>query len=486
MAEKNLKSQVLSGMFWRFGERICAQLVTFIVSIVLARILSPEHYGTVTLLTIFITIANVFVSDGFGKALIQKKNVTDLDYSSVFYFNMIFSWVVYLIIFLIAPLVADFYDNSILTPALRVLALKIPLAGINSIQHAYVSKHMMFRRFFWSTLIGTIISAGVGIVMALTGFGVWALVAQYLTNSFIDTVVLWFTVKWRPKKMFNLKSVTGLLGFGWKILMTSLINTLYENLRNLLIGKFYSKEDLAFYSRGTSYPILIINNVNTTISSVLFPAMSKIQDDKMRLKQSMRKSISMSTFILFPLMMGLSAIADPIVRLMLTEKWLPCVPYLRIACVYLSFYPINIANLQAIMAVGKSDVYLKLNIVKKVIGLVLLLVSLPFGVTAIAASEILVAIFAVLTNVSANKKLLDYSLIDLLKDIGKNLIISLIMFVTVYAFERFVSIYIGNLILSIIIEIALGGLVYIAFARLFKSEDLNYILSTLKKKQNKK
>lgn len=485
MEEKNLKSQVMSGMFWRFGERICAQVVTFVVSIVLARILSPEHYGAVSLLMIFITIANVFVSEGFGKALIQKKDVTDLDYSSVFYFNVIFSWVVYLLIFLAAPFIAAFYDNSILSPTLRVMALKIPLAGINSIQHAYVSKNMMFRRFFWSTLIGTIISAVVGIVMALTGFGVWALVAQYLTNSLIDTVVLWFTVKWRPKKMFNIRSVAGLLSFGWKILSTSLINTLYEDLRSLLIGKFYSQNDLAFYSKGIHYPKLIINNVNTSISSVLFPAMSKIQNDKQRLKQNMSRSISMSTFILFPLLFGLAAAADPLIELILTEKWMPCVPYLRIACVYMSLYPINIANLQAIMAVGRGDVYLKLNILKKVIGLILLLVSLPFGVTAIAASEILVAAFAVLTNASANKKLLDYSLIDLLSDIGKNLIMSLIMFVSVFAFEKFVSVYIGNLLLSIIIEVILGGLIYISLAKIFKSEDFKYILTTFKKKLKK-
>lgn len=485
MAEKSLKSQVMSGMFWRFGERICAQLVTFIVSIVLARILSPEHYGAVALLMIFITIANVFVSEGFGKALIQKKDVTDQDYSSVFYFNIIFSWVVYFIIFLSAPFVADFYDNQILSPTLRVMALKIPLAGINSIQHAYVSKNMMFRRFFWSTLIGTIISAGVGIVMALTGFGVWALVAQYLANSLIDTIVLWFTVKWRPKKIFNIRSVTGLLSFGWKILFSSLINTLYENLRSLLIGKFYSQNDLAFYSKGIHYPKLIINNVNTSISSVLFPAMSKIQNDKERLKNSMSRSISMSTFILFPLLMGLAAVADPLIELILTEKWLPCVPYLRIACVYMSLYPINIANLQAIMAVGKSDVYLKLNILKKVIGIVLLLVSLPFGVTAVAASEIFVAILAVLTNASANKKLLGYSLLDLLKDIGKNLCMSLIMFGLVYAFESLVAEFIGNLVISIMIEVVLGAALYIALARLFKSNDMSYVLAVLKKKRGK-
>lgn len=481
MSEKNLKQQVLSGMFWRFGERICAQLVTFVVSIVLARILDPAHYGVISLLTIFITIANVFVTDGFGKALIQKKDVTDVDYSSVFYFNILFSLLIYWIIFLIAPLVASFYENETLIPTLRVLALRIPLAGINSVQQAYVSRHMLFRRFFWATLIGTVISAVVGIVMALQGYGVWALVVQYLTNSFIDTLVLWFTVKWRPHKTFNFRRLLVLLDFGWKILLTSLINTAYENIRSLLIGKFYSSEDLAYYTKGTSYPILIINNINTSISSVLFPALSKIQDDKERLKQSVRRSISISTFIIFPLMMGLAAIATNLVKVMLTDKWIFCVPYLRIACVYLSFYPINITNLQAIMAVSRSDIYLKLNIIKKVIGIVLLVISIPFGVTVIASSEILVALLAVVTNISANKKLLNYTFQDLLHDIGGNLMISLFMFLIVFLFERYISIYFSSLILSIVIEVALGGAVYILLAKLLKFQELEYITNTIKK-----
>ena len=463
MGEEALKKQVLSSVFWRFGERICAQLVTFIVSIILARILEPSHYGVVSLLTIFITIANVFVTDGFGKALIQKKDVDNSDYSTVFFFNILFSWLVYFIIFLSAKFVADFYHNDILTPVLRVLALRIPLAGINSVQQAYVSRHMMFKKFFLATLIGTLISAVVGIAMALYGFGVWALVAQYLTNSLIDTLMLWFTIKWRPQKVFHLKRLF--------------------YLRSLVIGKFYSNEDLAYYTKGTSYPVLIINNVNTVISSVLFPALSKLQDDKKRLKQGMRRSITVSTFLIFPLMMGLAAISTNLVKVMLTDKWLFCVPYLKIACIYLSLYPINIANLQAIMAVGRSDIYLKLNFIKKAIGLILLFASIPFGVTVIVSSEIIVALLAVITNVRTNRKIMKYSFGELIQDIGKNLVLSLLMFAVITVFDRLISIYIESLIICIVIEIILGGFIYLSLAKLFKSEELHYIMSTIIKQK---
>lgn len=483
MQDKSLQKKVMSGMFWRFGERICAQLVTFLVSVVLARILDPSHYGVISLVTIFITIANVFVTDSFGKALIQKKEADSCDYSSVFYFNIIFSWVVYFIIFVLAPLVSKFYNEPILTPTLRVLALKLPLAGINSVQQAYVSKNMLFKRFFWSTLIGTVVSGVVGIAMAIAGMGVWALVGQYLTNSTMDTLVLWVTVKWRPTKEWSWGRLKKLLTFGWKILFTSLINSVYDNLRSLIIGKAYTSTDLAYYTKGIHYPNLIITNVNTSISSVLFPAMSTMQDDRVRLKQSVRKSISISTYIIFPLMAGLAAIAPNLIAWMLTEKWLPCVPYLRIACVYLALYPINITNLQAIMAVGKSDVYLKLNIIKKVIGIICVILSLPLGVEIFAASEIIVGITAVTTNITANKKLLGYTGWDLWNDISKSLIFSLIMVGSIIALDHCMDELISSYLIKMIIEIIAGGLIYVVSSYLMHSKEFMYIMNILKKKK---
>lgn len=482
MEEKSFKAKVLSGVIWRFGERICAQLVTFIVSIVLARLLSPTDYGVISLITIFITVANVFVTDGFGKALIQKKDADNKDFSTVFYFNIFFSWLVYGLIFVVAPFVAAFYKEPILGPVLRVLALKIPIAGINSIQQAYVSRNMLFKRFFWSTIIGTVISAFVGIIMALKGYGVWALVVQYLSNSLIDTMVLWNTVKWRPQLVFEFSRLKDLLQFGWKILLTSLINSVYDNLRSLIIGKRYTSADLAYYTKGIHYPNLIIVNVNTAISSVLFSAMSKLQNDKEKLKQNLRRSISLSTYVIFPLMMGLAAIAPALIKYMLTDKWLLCVPFLRIACVYLALYPINIANLQAIMAVGRSDLFLKLNIIKKAIGIICILVSAPFGVYAMAGSEIVVGLAAVFTNVSTNMKLFQYSLTDLLKDIEKNLIMAVLMYGSIIIFGEIITNIITSEIVILLCQVCLGVLVYLVLSLVFKSKEFSSILGIVKEK----
>ena len=275
-------NKVLSGLFWKFGERISAQLVTFIVSIVLARLLSPDDYGNIALVTVFITIANVFVVNGFGSALIQKQEADNVDFSSVFYANIVFSCILYVIIFLVSPVVADFYASPILCPVLRVLGLRIPVAAINSVQQAYVSRHMLFKKFFFSTLFGTLLSGVVGCVMAYMGFGIWALVAQYLVNTSVDTIVLWFTVRWRPDFVFSFSRVKVLLSYGWKLLLSGLLDTGYTQLRSLIIGKKYTSADLAYYNRGQQYPQLVVTNINTSISSVLFPAISKCQDDLSR------------------------------------------------------------------------------------------------------------------------------------------------------------------------------------------------------------
>lgn len=478
--EKSLKDKVVFGMMWRFMERILAQLVTFVVSIILARLLTPSHYGTISLTTIFISIANVFVVDGLGKALIQKKEADNIDFSTTFYANIIFSIFLYIIVFTISPVIAKFYKEPVLTPVLRVLALRIPLAAINSIQQAYISRNMQFKRYFWATLLGTLSSAVVGICMAIRGYGVWALVAQYLTNSFIDTVILWFTVKWRPDFVFDFNRLKNFFGFGMHILFTSLFNTFYDNIRSLVIGKFYTITDLAHYNRGQNYPKLIIDNVNITIGAVLYPAFSKMQDNKIRMKEALRKTISSCSFIIFPLMYGLFAIAPDIVKLMLTDKWMPCVPFLRIACIYFSLYHINTANLQALIALGESKIYVKLNIYKKVIGIILLLISMPFGVFYMALSEIITGLFAVLTNININKKYLDYTLSELLKDIGNSFLLSVIMCIIIIFIDTILLKICNILIVIITIKIILGVVIYFGMAYFFKINELYTILSILK------
>ena len=410
------KKSVIGNFIWRFAERCGAQLVTFIVSIALARILDPKDYGTIALVTVFTTILQVFVDSGLGTALIQKKDADDLDFSSVFYFNFIVCIILYVGMFIAAPYIALFYKDTTLTPVIRVISLTIVISGVKGIQQAYVSKNMLFKRFFFSTIGGTIFSAVLGIAMAYMGYGVWALVAQQLSNTAIDTLILWLTVKWRPKKMFSYERLKGLFSFGWKLLISSLLDTAYNNLRNLIIGKLYSSSDLAFYNQGEKFPKVIVMNINASIDSVLLPTMSVEQDNPERIKQMTRRAIKTSTYVMAPLMMGLAFCAEPIVRLVLTDKWIFCIPFLRIFCITYMFWPVHTANLNAINAMGRSDWFLRLEIIKKIVGLAILLSTMWFGVMAMAYSLLLSSVLSQIINSWPNRKLLKYGYLEQVRD----------------------------------------------------------------------
>lgn len=474
----------IDNFIWRFAERCGAQLVTFIVSIVLARILTPEDYGVVALATVFTSILQVFVDSGLGTALIQKKNADDLDFSSVFYFNFVVCIVLYIIMFFTAPFISVFYNDSSLTSIVRVASLTIVISGVKGIQQAYVSRNMLFKRFFFATLGGTIFSAFIGIGLAYAGFGVWAIVAQQLSNTAIDTLILWITVKWRPKKMFSIKRLKELLNFGWKLLVSSLFNTVYNNLRNLIIGKYYSSADLAYYNQGDKFPNLIVTNINSSIDSVLLPTLSSAQDEKNRVKSMTRRAIKTSTYIMAPLMMGLAFCATPIVRLILTEKWMPCVPYLQIFCITYMFWPIHTANLNAINAMGRSDYFLKLEIVKKAIGMLLLLSTMHFGVMVMAYSLLVTTVTSMIINSWPNKNLLGYSLKEQIIDIFPGIFLALLMGLAI-SLVRLLAL---PDIVTLAFQIPLGAVIYIGLSYVFKIEPFEYLLNMVKstlKKQTK-
>ena len=473
---KKPNKSIVGNLFWKFGERISAQLVTFIISIVLARLLTPSDYGVIAIVNIFIAIANVFVVSGFGNSLIQKKDADETDFSTVFYFNMFFGFLLYGILFLIAPIVADFYNLPILSPILRVLGLRIIVASVNNIQHAYVAKKMLFKRFFWSTLGGTLASAVVGIVMAYNGFGVWSLVGQYLTNTVTDTIVLWFTVKWRPKLLFSFKRLGELFSFGWKLLCSALLDTGYDELRSLVIGKMYTSADLAFYNKGKSFPNLIVNNINTSIQSVLFPAMANVQDKKEQVKSMVRRSIRISSYIMLPLMVGLTLVAEPFIKLLLTDKWLPCVPYVRIVCLTYALRPIQTSNLQAIKALGRSDVFLKLEVIKKIMSITVLACVARLGVLAIAISGLFTAIVSSVINSYPNKELIGYRYFEQMKDLLKP-IIPLVAMSLVVLMTGLIEI---NVLSLLILQIVLGMSTYIVFSAITKNEEFMYVLGIIK------
>lgn len=473
---ENIKNSVFSNLIWRFAERCGAQLVAFIVSIILARLLDPEAYGTIALITVFTTIFQVFVDSGFGNALIQKKDADDLDFSTVFYTNICFCIILYIIVFLISPYIARFYNNTSLVLLIRVLSLTIVISGVKNVQQAYVSKKMIFKKFFFATIFGTIMAAVVGIIMALNGFGVWALIAQQLTNLTIDTFVLWITVKWRPKLIFSFHRLKILFSYAWKLLVSSLIENVYANIRQLLIGKIYSSNELAYFNRGKQFPNFIMNNINNSIDSVLLPTMSKVQDDKKRIKQMTRKSIMISTYIMAPLMVGLAGASKNIVLIVLTEKWLECVPYLCVFCISFMFYPVHTANLNAIKAMGRSDIFLKLEIIKKIIGIILLIVTIRISVFAMALSLLLECIVSQIINSFPNKRLLNYSYIEQLKDIMPNIVLAIIMGEIIYLIN-FIN---CNIVLKLIIQIFVGMIIYILESVIFKLETFDYLRQIIK------
>ena len=474
----SLKSKVMSGLIWTFGERIIAQSVSFIVSIILARILLPEEYGVVSIILVFINLANVFVANGFGESLVRKQDSNEEDFSTIFFCSFIFSWFLYFILFIAAPYIADFYNQKLLTMLLRVLALKIPISSISTIQHAYVSKHMIFKKFFFSTLGGTLISGIIGVVMAYAGFGAWALVAQYLVNTSIDTMVLFITVPWRPRLIFNKRSAKTLVNYGWKLTASSLINEIYSELRSLIIGRVYTSADLAYYNRGNQFPSLIITNIDTAIGKVVFPAMTTVSADRNRLKQLSRRAMKTTSYTIFPMLAGLMMVADPLIKLLLTDKWLFCVPFLQCSCVYYMCQPIQTTNWQIIKAIGRSDLCLKLEAIKKVIGVSIILITMNYGVLAIALGNAAFGVISMIINILPNRKLIGYSAWEQIKDLMPAIVLSGIMCAIVKA----VSLIDVGIVCDLILQVVSGGLAYLLLSYILKVDSFMYLLDIARSK----
>lgn len=474
--QNNLKTKTIAGIFWAFAERAGAHIVSFIISILLARLLMPDDYGVIAIVLAFINICDVFVNNSFAVALVQKKEADEVDFSSVFYFNITFSTLLYCALFFFAPYIANFYDMEILAPVIRVLSIRIIFSAANSVQKAKVSRTLQFKKFFLSTLCGTLFSAVIGIAWAYMGYGVWALVAQYLSNAIINTIVLFVTVKWTPKLHFSLSKLKTLFNYGWKILVAGLISVLYEDFRSLYIGKLYSTDDLAYYTRGKQFPHLIVDNVNSSIASVFFPVISKNQGDIIAAKAIVRRAIKTSSYILTPLMFGLIAVAEPLVVLLLTEKWSPCIPFLRILCVNCALMPLLTTNLQTINALGRSDIALKLEIGEKSLGIILILVFARISIVAMAWVGILLALIAWIAYMLVNKKLLNYGVKEQVKDVLPTWILSFVMMMGAMS--------VALLNLSVVMEFGLmilvGMLIYVSLSYVFKIESFNYILRTIK------
>lgn len=475
-------TKVASNFLWRFFERFGAQLLNIVVGIILARKLGPGPSGQIAVVLAVINILRVFADSGMANALIQKKDPDDLDFSSVFYFNLGFSLLLYLGLFLAAPKIAVFYHEDSYVAILRVLGLLVVISGLYNVQLAYVSKTMQFKRFFFATLGGTVFSGSLSIAMVYLGFGIWSLVGLQLSNFLVNTMILWFTVSWRPKKMFSFERLRGLLSFGWKLLAASFLDTLYLQIYSLVIGRRYPKEELGQFDKGRNWPDQITTSINASLDSVLLPVLAAEQDNTDALREVTRRAIKTSSYVMMPMMAGLAACATPLVRLLLKEQWLPCVPFMQIFCAIYAFYPLHTANLNAIKAMGRSDIFLKLELVKKAVETSVLLVTLHYGVLAMALGQLACDILAQLINAWPNKKLLKYPYWTQLHDLLPCLLLSLAMASCV------LSVQLLGLpdLLTLIIQLPLGVAFYILGSRLLKLDSFDYILSTAKKMLQKR
>ncbi len=473
----NLSSSVIKNFFWVYCETISRQLVGLLVTIVLARLLLPSDFGMLALVSVFIAIADVFVSSSFSMALIQKKDTDSLDYNTMFWFSSALAVVIYALLFICAPYIGAYYSSDQLAPVFRVLALRIPLSAYNSVQTAYVAKEMIFRKSFLSTSGGAVLSGILGVSMAYGGFGIWALVMQSLTNVLFNTVFLAAIVPWRPQHQFSSERLSRLVGFGWKLLATGLIFTVYSEFRSLVIGKKYSPADLGFYNRGNQFPSVIASNIDNSITRVMFPALSGRQDDSAGLLAMTRRAAKTSAYIMTPVLFGFAVAAEPFVEHLLTAKWLPCVPYIQIMCVVWWMQPTQTCSIQAIKAIGRSDLYLRIELWSKLVGIS----SLSYAVYAfdtpyaVAVSALFAQCVAVFLYGWYADRYIGYRLASQFADLLGPAAMASVMGAVIYT----VRFWVESKLLMLIVQIAGGAAVYLLLSDLFRNEAFLYLKNML-------
>lgn len=454
-------SRVIDNLFWKLLEQFGMQGMQLVIQIALARLLLPEEFGIIAIVLVIINFSNIFIQSGLNIALIQKDNSDNLDFSSVFIISLFFSVVLYSLMFVFSPKIALFYNIPELITLIRVLSVILFPMTLKSIQIAYLSKKMDFKKQFYSSLVGTFFSGILGVSLAFNGFGVWALVAQHIINTILNVIILWITVDWKPTLEISFTRIKSLYSFGWKILMSGIIYNLYNDLRSLVIGKMYTPEILGFYNRGYQLPALLINSVDGSIQSVMLPTYSVHQKDRAKIKSMMQISIKIGSFIIFPIMVGLAVTSEYLVILLLTEKWLPAVPFIKLFCISLALRPINSANQQAINAIGRSDITLKLSVLKRSIELIILLITVRYGVYSIALGGVFAALLGSIINIIPNKELFNYTIKEQVSDVLPAAIVSFFMGIIIYVFS-FLN---YSAVLTFILQVVFGIIAYYGLSK---------------------
>ena len=476
MSTESLKQKTTKGLFWSSVERFSNQGMSFLFSVILARMLDPSDFGIIAMITIFFAVAQSFVDSGFSNALVRKTDRREEDLSTCFYFNIGVGIMAYIVLFLIAPLVASFYNQPILSPIIRITGLGVALNSLCVVQQALFTIKIDFKSQAKVTLSATIISGIVGVILAYQGYGVWALVWQGVVMSLVRMGLLWLMSKWRPTTGFSKSSFNYLFGYGSKLLASGLLDTIYNNIYPIVIGKFYTPAQLGNYSRALSFAQLPSSNITSILQRVTFPVLSTIQDDIPRLQANYRRLLKLSAFIIFPLMMGLAAVAFPMIRLILTPKWEGCSLYLQIICFALMWYPIHAINLNLLQVKGRSDLFLRLEIIKKIVGVCIMCITIPLGITAMCIGMVASSLISLFINTYYTGKLINIGCLKQMRDLTPIFINSLIMGGIVY-FSIQIS---DNDILQLSLSIIIGVLSYIGGASMITRSELKEFLNLFK------
>lgn len=481
MMVKSNKSLAISGMIWTFVDKLSTQVCQFVIGIVLARLLMPEDYGIIGMLAIFMAIAQSLLDSGFNRALIQKKDRSDIDYSTVFYFNLVISLFLYFIFYSVAPLIASFYEIPLLTDVTRVIFFVVVINSLSLVQTAKLTIELNFKLQTIASLCSVVISGAIGIILAYHNYGVWSLVAQTLSSAFIRTSILWITSKWKPLCQFSMQSFKSLFSFGSKLLIGDFIHTIYTNLYTLVIGKAFNASSVGYYNRSNGYAALPFGVFSQVVNKVMFPILSQKQDNNEELLKMYGKLLKVPMFLYIPLMFGIAALAEPLIVIMIGEKWVQCVPLLQILCVGYIFNPLTSLNLNLLYVKGRSDISLKLDLIKKPIGLLILFATIPFGLWWMCFGKTFYDFLAFAMNCYYTKKLLNYGFVEQLRDVLPIIVNSCFMFlIMILAIPMFYS-YWAKLIFGFII----GTLLYLAIARLYKEQAFLDLYRIIKEKFTK-
>ncbi|MEO5967775.1 MAG: lipopolysaccharide biosynthesis protein [Ferruginibacter sp.] len=482
----SLRKKALSGLIWTFAQQFSVQGISFIVSIVLARILLPAEFGIIGMITVFVAVGNSLVSSGLTQSLIRSKNLTQADYSTVFFFNILGSAVVYLIVFFSAPFIADFYKQEILTNILRIFCLSFLIDALTSIQIAKLTKELNFKAQMIVVIPSLIISGTLGIVLAYNGFGVWSIVYMTLAQKVLQTIQYWIRTKWYPSLIFDIQIFKEHFFFGYKLTLAELLDSFFKNIYQIIIGKFFSPTQVGYFTRADTIKQLPVYNISSALKKVTYPLFSSIQDDNVKLKSAYRQVMQLTLYIVCPVLVFMAILGEPLFRFLLTEKWLPAVPYFQILCFAGILQPIHSYNLNILKIKGRSDLYLKLEIYKKIIIVLSVLVSINFGIIGLIWGQLVISVLIFFVNTYYSGRFINYPTTEQMKDIFPVVAFSFVIGVVVYLLDLLLKYYHFHDLMRLIISPTIGVLLYIIVSKLINLESYNSIINILFKRKRSK